>query len=236
MEMTRLRRMAAVRDNGEVSLTGRERCEQFQYDLQYFFGIQGKRDAGERLAYKQKYVMSAAFALLFITVVVGIGAYSCRPEAVVAKRTQTNSIYIPSAPMTQREAPLPVGGSNASAAPMIASSAGAAVPAKRNVRSDNSGASGILAGTNNIVSSSIAGKEKMKGKTFRIPDSSGFAAPLNDQIVVFDKPTDGSDRDTELEQAVLTEDEAERFMPGIKNQLQHLSTVSPSSQTPFNVE
>lgn len=69
-------------------------------------------------------------------------------------------------------------------------------------------------------------------KVYAIHEASALDVNAEAPVIVFEKPSIG---ETELQEAILTEAEAEKFMPGIGKDLKRLSSMSGRTE-PFDLE
>lgn len=229
-EISRLRNVAALRETGELSCSNRETLDQLLFDLRFYLGLEGKFDERERLSYKQNYITFAVAGgvvsfLLCCFVFSSIGslffsAGHCTPSDT---------------PGSIQPAPRLPSDSSSSSIPTASLIVRPAVP----VVSDSKEKTAVI-GTRQdfapinmtpVSSQGVAASSDKTSKIYRIQDASGDPG-VEAPVIVFEKPTIG---ETELQEAILTEQEAEKFMPGVGRNMNRLSGMTGRTE-PFDLE
>lgn len=220
-DISRLRTVAAIRETRETFRSNQEIQDQFIYDLKYYLGLEGKIDEKEKLSYKQNYTtfaaVGAAGALLlccFLFSSVSSALSSISSSGGQQNTASVSPVYTPAAAST----------SMASAVSSAREAGGGAADAT--AQSDSSPI------TTEQTSSQNGSATGGTTKEYAIHEASATDVNAEAPVIVFEKPSIG---ETELQEAILTEQEAEKFMPGIGKDLKHLSSTAGRTE-PFDLE
>ena len=213
-EMSRLRTVAAVRESKEQFVSNQEMLDQFIFDLKYYLGLEGKLDDSEKLSYRQNYttlaVIGGASALLLLGLL-----FSSLNSLVFCTREAAGPQYSPTPTIARSAVPPAVKTSAVSQSAQAANS-------HRESQQDFAP----------ITMEQVPTTGDNTIKSYAIHEASALDVEAEAPVIVFEKPTLG---ETELQEAILSEQEAEKFMPGIGKHLQQLSSASGRTQ-PFDLE
>ncbi|MBY0546697.1 MAG: hypothetical protein K2W95_05365 [Candidatus Obscuribacterales bacterium] len=220
-DFSRLRTIAAIRETRETFRSNQEMQDQFIYDLKYYLGLEGKIDEKEKLSYRQKYttfaIVGGASTLLLCCFL--FNSVSSLISSISSSNGQQNTtsvspVYTPATAST----------SIASAVSSVKEAGGGATDAT--AQSDSSPI------TIEQISSQNGSAAGGTTKEYAIHEASATDVNAEAPVIVFEKPSIG---ETELQEAILTEQEAEKFMPGIGKDLKHLSSMTGRTE-PFDLE